>query len=84
MYVTVIGGQAYPMPLISGKEVIASSFFDGVVGGYTPSLWEVLLGIGGLGIALTLTTFAVKVLPFLPQSLSDADADPHYQAETSQ
>jgi len=79
MYVTIIGGQAYPMPLFPGKEV-SSSFFDGVVGNYTPSLPEVLLGIGGIGIALALTTFAIKVLPFLPESLADADADPHHKA----
>ncbi len=79
MYVTIIGGQAYPMPLFPGKEV-SSSFFDGVVGNYTPSLPEVLLGIGGIGIALALTTFAIKVLPFIPESLADADADPHHKA----
>jgi Ni/Fe-hydrogenase subunit HybB-like protein len=79
MYVTIIGGQAYPMPLFPGKEV-SSSFFDGVVGNYTPSLPEVLLGTGGIGIALALTTFAIKVLPFIPESLADADADPHHKA----
>ncbi|MHB8741648.1 MAG: NrfD/PsrC family molybdoenzyme membrane anchor subunit [Sulfuricaulis sp.] len=78
MYVTIIGGQAYPMPLFPGKEVIASSFFDGVVTSYTPSLPEIALGVGGFALALALATFALKVLPFLPQSLSDADADPHY------
>jgi molybdopterin-containing oxidoreductase family membrane subunit len=82
MYVTIIGGQAYPMPLFAGKDV-SSSFFDGVVASYAPSLPEALLGIGGLGIALVLTAFALKVLPFLPQSLSDADADPHYQPEVA-
>jgi Ni/Fe-hydrogenase subunit HybB-like protein len=78
MYVTIIGGQALPMPLFPGKEV-SSSFFDGVVGSYTPSLPEFLLGIGGIGIALGMTTFAIKVLPFLPQSLADADVDPHHK-----
>lgn len=80
MYVTIIGGQAFPMPLFPGKEV-TSSFADGIVGSYTPTLPEALLGIGGIGIALTLSVFAMKVLPFLPQSLSDADVDPHYQPE---
>jgi molybdopterin-containing oxidoreductase family membrane subunit len=80
MYVTIIGGQAYPMPLFADKDILESSFFDGKVADYAPSLWEVLLGVSGLGIALIATTFAVKVLPFLPQSLADADADPHYKA----
>ncbi len=83
MYVTIIGGQAYPMPLFADKDILESSFFDGKVAGYAPSLWEVLLGVSGLGIALIATTFAVKVLPFLPQSLADADADPHYKADTA-
>jgi Ni/Fe-hydrogenase subunit HybB-like protein len=78
MYVTIIGGQALPMPLFPGKEV-SSSFFDGVVASYTPSLPEFLLGIGGIGLALGMTTFAIKVLPFLPQSLADADVDPHHK-----
>ena len=37
MYVTIIGGQAYPMPLLPGKDVVASGFFDGVVASYAPS-----------------------------------------------
>ena len=79
MYVTIIGGQAFPMPLFPGKDV-SSSFFDGVVAPYTPSLPEFLLGIGGIGIALAMTVFAIKVLPFLPVSLADADVDPHHKA----
>jgi Ni/Fe-hydrogenase subunit HybB-like protein len=77
MYVTIIGGQALPMPLFPGKEA-SSSFFDGVVAPYTPSLPEFLLGIGGIGIALGMTLFAIKILPFLPTSLADADVDPHH------
>jgi Ni/Fe-hydrogenase subunit HybB-like protein len=79
MYVTIVGAQAFPMPLFPDKEV-SSSFFDGVVGSYSPSLPEILLGIGGFGIALGITVFAIKVLPFLPQSLADADVDPHHKA----
>ena len=77
MYVTIIGGQALPMPLFPGKDA-SSSFFDGVVGTYTPSLPEFLLGIGGFSLALGMTVFAIKVLPFLPASLADADVDPHH------
>ena len=83
MYVTIVGGQAYPMPLFPGKEIVSSSFFDGAVASYTPSLPEVTLGVGGFALALALATFALKVLPFLPQSLSDADADPHYASAIS-
>jgi len=77
MYVTIIGGQAFPMPMFPDK-IVTSSFTDGVVATYIPTLPEALLGIGGLGIALGLAVFAMKVLPFLPQSLSDAAVDPHH------
>ncbi len=79
MYVTIIGGQAFPMPIFPDK-IVTSSFADGVVAAYAPSLPEILLGVGGLAVALAATAFAMKVLPFLPQSLADADVDPHHKA----
>ena len=72
LYVLVIGGQAYPQLMFPEKEV-ASSFFDGVIASYTPSLPEVALGVGGVALALALTAVALKVLPFLPRSLADGD-----------
>ena len=72
LYVLIIGGQAYPQLMFPEKEV-ASSFFDGVVAAYAPSLPEVVLGVGGVALALALTAVALKVLPFLPQSLADGD-----------
>ena len=72
VYVLVIGGQAYPQMMFPEKEV-SSSFFDGVVAGYAPSLPEVALGMGGVALALALTVLALKVLPFLPSSLADGD-----------
>ncbi len=70
LYVIIIGGQAYPLEMFPGHEV-SSSFYDGVVTGYTPSIWEILLGIGGTCIALLVVTVGVAVLDFLPESLSD-------------
>jgi molybdopterin-containing oxidoreductase family membrane subunit len=72
LYVLIIGGQAYPQLVFPEKEV-ASSFFDGVVAAYAPSLPEVALGVGGVALALALTAVALKVLPFLPKSLADGD-----------
>jgi len=72
LYVLIIGGQAYPQLMFPGKEV-SSSFFDGVVASYAPSLLEVALGVGGVALALALTVVALKVLPFLPRSLADGD-----------
>jgi Ni/Fe-hydrogenase subunit HybB-like protein len=76
MYVTIIGGQAYPLDIFPGWEE-RSSFFDGVVHPYHPSLPEFLLGLGGVAVALAIVTIGVKVLRFLPESLADADVDPH-------
>src|SRR5690606_15278672 len=42
MYVILIGGQAYPLVLFPGKEVIEGGFFEGSVASYAPSLWEFL------------------------------------------
>jgi molybdopterin-containing oxidoreductase family membrane subunit len=79
VYVIIIGGQAYPLEMFPGKEV-SSSFFDGVINTYTPSLWEVMLGLGGVALALAATLVGVRVLRFLPASLADEQVDPHYQS----
>ncbi len=76
LYVIIIGGQAYPMQLFPGMEV-SSSFYDGVVAVYAPSLPEFLLGLGGVGVTLLLATIAIAAMKFLPASLSDEVADPH-------
>ncbi|MDE2397713.1 MAG: polysulfide reductase NrfD [Burkholderiales bacterium] len=66
LYVFIIGGQAYPLDIFPGY-VATSTFGDGAVSVYHPSLPEWLLGIGGLGIAFLLTTVGVRALDFLPQ-----------------
>ncbi len=66
IYVTIIGGQAYPLNLFPGMEV-SSSFLDGEVSRYTPTLPEVLLGLAGVSIAMLATGIAMKLLPFLPK-----------------
>lgn len=71
MYVTIIGAQAFPLDLFPGLTE-KSSFFDGQVHTYAPSVPELFLGLGGVAIALLVTTFAVKVLRLLPASLDDA------------
>jgi molybdopterin-containing oxidoreductase family membrane subunit len=70
-YVTIIGAQAYPLDMFPGL-VEKSSFFDGEMHAYTPSLPELFLGLGGVAVALLMTTFAVKVLRLLPARLDDA------------
>jgi [DsrC]-trisulfide reductase subunit P len=80
MYIIIIGGQAYPLELFPGKEV-SSSFFDGIVNVYSPSFPEVVLGIGGVAIALAAVVVGIRVLRFLPVSLADELVDPHYSTD---
>ena len=77
VYVIIIGAQAYPLVLFPGMEA-TSSFMDGAPATYAPSLYEIGLGIGGVAFALLVVALGVKVLPFLPESLSDAAVDPHH------
>ena len=77
MYVTVIGGQAWPLDLFPGYAA-RSSFFDGEIHNYAPSLVETLLGVGGLAIAALMVIIALKVLRLLPERLDNATLDPHH------
>ena len=71
LYVTIIGGQAFPLVLFPGRQV-RSSFYDGVINSYSPSLPEWLLGFGGLAIAGLIVMLALKVIGLLPDRLDDA------------
>jgi Ni/Fe-hydrogenase subunit HybB-like protein len=70
LYVIIVGGQAFPLEMFPGME-ISSSFFDGEIGQYSPSIWEILLGLAGVAISLLLVTVGVAILSFLPDSLAD-------------
>lgn len=70
IYVVIIGGQAFPLDIFPGKEVIESSFFDGVVNHYYPSLPEFLLALGGIALSLLIVVLGMKVLQFLPETRS--------------
>ncbi len=65
LYVFIVGGQAFPLDIFPGYEV-TSSFGDGQIGQYQPSLYEFLLGFGGLAIAFLITTVGVHALNFMP------------------
>ena len=69
LYVFIIGGQAFPLELFPGYQV-SSTFGDGQIGSYTPSIYEILLGFGGLAIAFIITTVSVHVLNFMPHDKS--------------
>ena len=79
LYVLVIGGQAYPLNLFPGMEV-SSSFFDGVVLSYTPSLMEIGVGLGAMSLSGLIVLVGIKVLRFLPATLANSAVDPHFEA----
>jgi len=78
LYVILIGGQAYPLDMFPGMEV-SSSFHDGVISGYVPSLPEIGLGLGGVALAGLIVLFGIKLLRFLPASLANVAIDPHHK-----
>ena len=78
MYVIIIGSQAFPLEMFPGRTVLqfgAPGDVGGAVAPYAPSLPELLLGIGGVGVAMLIVSVGIRVLQFLPESLSDKDMD---------
>jgi molybdopterin-containing oxidoreductase family membrane subunit len=66
LYVFIVGGQAWPLDIFPGYTT-SSTFGDGAIASYAPSLPEVLLGVGGLAVAFLITVVGVRALRFLPQ-----------------
>ena len=79
IYVNLIGGQAYPLILFPNAEV-SSSFADGAINSYSPTLDEILLGVAGFALAIAMVVLGMKVLRLLPVSLADDQVDPHYKS----
>ena len=68
----ISGGQAYPLEIFPGYEV-TSSFRDGAVAAYAPSVPEVLLGLGGVAAAFLITVVAIQVFDIVPDRTVAAD-----------
>jgi molybdopterin-containing oxidoreductase family membrane subunit len=76
LYVIIVGGQAFPLSLFPGMDV-SSSFGDGVIASYRPSLPEMALVAGGMSLSALLAIFGMRLLPFAPMSfVDDATASP--------
>jgi molybdopterin-containing oxidoreductase family membrane subunit len=73
MYVTIIGAQAWPQPIFPGWQE-SSSFFDGEIHPYAPSAAEIVLGAGGVALALALLAIGAKVLRVLPEPCTDSSS----------
>ncbi len=80
IYVIIIGGQAYPLVLFPGMEV-SSSFFDGQVNSYSPTLPEFLLGLGGVGFSLALIMVVMRVLRLMPVTMADDEMQEYLETE---
>ena len=80
VYVIVVGGQAFPLDIFPGFEV-SSSFNDGVINSYTPTLLELALGFGGIALALLITGLGMKFLRIVPDNLTDDTANAPMPAE---
>ncbi|MET0069875.1 MAG: NrfD/PsrC family molybdoenzyme membrane anchor subunit [Candidatus Thiodiazotropha sp.] len=71
IYVIVIGGQAYPMNLFPGKEIIETGFFDGQIINYVPTFPEAALGIAGMAVSLAMVAIGARVFKVFPETLED-------------
>ncbi len=63
LYTVIIGSQSTPQLLFPDKTITASTFGDGGIGPYLPSVWEWGLGIGGTALSLLLFGLVLRVLP---------------------
>ena len=68
VYVIIIGGQLTPLVLFPGMTV-SSSFFDGSITPYEPSIVEFGLGIGGCAISAMIVYLGLRLLKFLPSTV---------------
>ncbi|MBI5276743.1 MAG: polysulfide reductase NrfD [Burkholderiales bacterium] len=66
LYAFIIGGQAFPLEIFPGHEV-RSTFGDGVVAAYAPSLPELVLGLGGVAAAFVITLAGTRLFDMRPR-----------------
>ena len=64
--VIIIGGQAFPLNIFPDHVILESPFYDNVIHGYTPSIYEFGLGIGGTALALIIILILITNLKFIP------------------
>ena len=73
LYGIVIGGQAAPLLIFPGKEVVEGALVDGEPSRYLPRAPELLLGLGGVAASLLILVLAVRVLRILPERFGGED-----------
>ena len=75
LYGIIIGGQAAPLDIFPGKEVIEGALVAGEPASYVASLPELLLGLGGVAVAGLILVVAVRVLRVLPGRFGEAGGE---------
>lgn len=65
LFAFIVGGQAFPLEIFPGA-IVSSTFHDGAVAAYTPSLPELLLGLGGVAAAFLITTVGLHLFDMAP------------------
>ena len=75
LYGIIIGGQAAPLVIFPGKEVIEGALVAGEPASYVPSLPEVFLGVGGVAVSGLILAVAVRVLRILPGRFDSGGAE---------
>ena len=70
LYVIIVSGQAFPLDIFPGY-IESSTFGDGVIATYAPSIYEIMLGFGGVAIASAVFILGILSLEFIPESLED-------------
>ena len=75
LYGIIIGGQAAPLVIFPGKEVVEGALVAGEPARYAASLPELLLGLGGVAIAGLILAIALRALRILPARFGSEDAD---------
>ncbi len=80
MYVFIVGGEAFPLELFPGK-ILSSAAGDGAIASYVPSLPEIVLAIGGYGVAGLLLVVGLWAFPMLPSSFAAAEQKAEAEAK---
>ena len=71
LYGIIIGGQAAPLVIFPGKEVIEGALVAGEPARYLASVPEILLGLGGVAVSGLILVVAMRVLRILPDRFGE-------------
>ena len=75
LYCIIVGGQAAPLVIFPGKEVVDGALVAGEPAHYMASLPELLLGLGGVAVAGLILAIALRVLRILPVRFGSDDGN---------